>query len=284
MKTLPFVLLADKYCTTTRAYVLYMASCGYAFKKILALDFIGRGTRAMLAERLFGRRVALGLLNLYRRKFCRQEQSHTFIQLCSELQKGFEIKIDYFAPFSYESYSEQVENVIIRDYSDEALPALLLKQPAYTFLYTGGGIVPGNLLAVPDIRILHIHPGIVPYVKGSDGLLWSLAVRGCPGASCFYMNSGIDTGDVIAVKEFPPPSFELSMKSIDWDVFYLAMLYAYDPHLRASLLLDVLRKNHDCQDFRTIQSHSQTPGSGRTYFTMHPKIRNKVLRQLVEGR
>jgi len=284
MQILPLILLADKYCSTTRAYILYMASCGYAFKKILALDFIGHGSRTILAERLFGRRVAFGLFNLYRWRLRRQEQSLTFIQMCSELQESFKIKIDYFAPFSYENYSEQVENIIIRDFSDEALPALLLKQPAHTFLYTGGGIVPGSLLTIPDVRILHIHPGVVPDVKGSDGLLWSLTVRGCPGASCFFMNSGIDTGDIIAVKEFPTPSFNLSMQSIDWDIFYNAMLYAYDPHLRASLLLDVLQENQDRSDLKTIPSHSQEPGSGRTFFTMHQKIKNKVMYQLVKRR
>jgi methionyl-tRNA formyltransferase len=77
-------------------------------------------------------------------------------------------------------------------------------------LYTSGGRVPGDLLSTSPSRMIHIHPGVVPYVRGSDCLFWSVLTRGRPGMSCFYMNAGIDTGDIIHTREFDAPSYPVS--------------------------------------------------------------------------
>ena len=60
---------------------------------------------------------------------------------------------------------------------------------------------------IKKIKILHIHPGVVPKFKGSDCLLWSGLKSGHFGASCFYMNYKIDEGDLISTKKFKIENF-----------------------------------------------------------------------------
>ena len=57
------------------------------------------------------------------------------------------------------------------------------------------------MFEIPGIRLIHVHTGFLPQVRGADVLLWSLLVRGRPGVSAFFMTPGLDDGDVLAARE-----------------------------------------------------------------------------------
>ncbi|EFL91636.1 hypothetical protein REG_1079 [Candidatus Regiella insecticola LSR1] len=71
------------------------------------------------------------------------------------------------------------------------------------YLFTGGGIVPGSFFNLKNTRFLHIHPGYLPNIRGADCLLWSTMLAGYASATCFYLDPGIDTGDVINAAFLP---------------------------------------------------------------------------------
>lgn len=64
-----------------------------------------------------------------------------------------------------------------------------------------GYILDPELLGVPPHGCLNVHPGLLPYNRGTYPNVWSI-VEGTPaGATIHYMDAGVDTGDVVAQRE-----------------------------------------------------------------------------------
>jgi hypothetical protein len=108
-----------------------------------------------------------------------------------------------------------------------------------------------------------------------------MLIRGVPGASCFYMDPGIDTGAVIATREFP--SFRLDhlppLKREEEPLLYGALLHAYDPHLRAMTLLNVVgQAGQSALDNQPVTRQDRI--AARAYYWMHPRLRQKLFANL----
>lgn len=280
MRVIDLTVVADRNCPTSRTYLTYLQQVGLRPRKLLLVDFLYDDAGAAKHLQRWGSR--LGHILLQRRRAATPVYDPAFKQACKVLQKLVERPIDYFEDFQFGRYAAEVQTVTATDFSDAALHRRLMKQPSRTFLYTNGGRVPQSFLVMPGVRVLHIHPGVVPEVRGSDGLFWSLIVRGRPGVSCFFMDAGIDTGALIARKEFDRPDLHSLAGQLpqDPDVLYAALLHAYDPHLRASLLLDVLGGN---PDLKALSGQPQPEGDEPAYCWMHPRLRRWALNRLLAG-
>lgn len=179
----------------------------------------------------------------------------------------------------YDGYASRVERVVVDDLADPVLAAHFGTSPAATILYTGGGIVPPALLALPGTRFLHVHPGHLPDVRGTDGLLWSLLLRGRPSASCCWMAEDIDTGDVLAAREFPAVTCPVTTdERPDDETLYRALCSFCDPLLRAELLASVLRTAGN--DLSGLVGSAQDTSAGIAYHSMHPRLRAAALRRV----
>jgi folate-dependent phosphoribosylglycinamide formyltransferase PurN len=179
----------------------------------------------------------------------------------------------------YDTYAANVERLVVDDLADPALASHLAAAAPATVLYTGGGIVPRSLLALPATRFLHVHPGCLPHVRGADGLLWSMLVRGRPGASCFWMAEGIDTGDVIAARELPAVVCPVpDGERPDDQTLYRALFSFWDPLLRAELLATVLADAGG--SLSAMRATPQDASEGMSYHFMHPRLRAAALRRV----
>ncbi len=59
-------------------------------------------------------------------------------------------------------------------------------------------IVPDEVLAIPRIGVLNLHPALLPYNRGWHTPSWAI-LDGTPiGATLHFMDSGLDTGDIVA--------------------------------------------------------------------------------------
>lgn len=66
-----------------------------------------------------------------------------------------------------------------------------------------GYIISSNLLDIFPLGCINVHPSFLPYNRGAYPNVWSI-LEGTPaGATIHYVNSGIDTGDIIAQEEVP---------------------------------------------------------------------------------
>lgn len=272
MRTIALGILAFRGgCPVTEAYLLALKAHGIKPAVILAVDYVGEGARAAKLERVLGTHLAAKLLRRWRNRSARFAP-----ELVQTLQEGFSTRLNPGREPQFEDFADRVIRFTVRDYSDPRLREAMRASNAEVFLYCSGGRVPAEIFS-EGFNILHIHPGVVPHVRGSDGLLWSIVARDKPGASCFYMNAGIDTGRLIATSEYPLPRWQ-GLRA-DPDVLYNALIYCYDPHLRASLLMDVLEgpgRDHSLSALpATEQAHHGSP-----YYTMHPTLRARVLSRL----
>jgi hypothetical protein len=170
-----------------------------------------------------------------------------------------------------------VTRVLVSGYGDPALPAIIGRD-AGLVLFTGGGIVPRPLLDLSGTTLLHVHPGALPQVRGADGLLWSLLLRGRPACSCFAMAAGIDTGRLLAVRELEPLRILLRARPPD-EVLYAATYAILDPLLRALVLREIVRETGN---LHTLAFQNQDLRQGETFHFMHPALRRKALRMLYQ--
>lgn len=279
MRAIDLTVVADPTCSTSRAYLAYLRAHGYRPRKVLVVDFVSQPARTPVHRRL--KEIVRNLFRGPERRPDTSPEERLYRECCEAMQEGQPVQVQYFGPFDWKAHAESVERCRATGYGDARFQALLRRQPG-ALLYTCGDRVPPELADDPALRILHIHPGVVPAIRGSDGLLWSLAVRGRPGASCFYMNAGIDTGALIATLEFERPSFPHLSHLLDAHeaLLYRALLFSYDPHLRGRTLIDVLVRNEG-RSLRELPSTPQRPDEGRWWFAMHPLLRRKVFAERI---
>lgn len=271
------VLVYGNFCSSARAYLVYLDARGLRPRKVLHVEAPGSRWQARLMSRTLGRRWAARLVE---RLIMRPFRTKTMRQLCDEVQSGFEVQVDYFGALDYRKFAEQYEHVIASDLNAPAVLDAVRRQPCKTLLYTAGGRVGSELLGLPGVRMLHIHPGIVPEIRGSDGLFWSLATAGRPGASCFYMNPGIDTGPVILTRTFDPIRLAPALRDVAPHDLATALLFACDPHLRAQLLLEVLERAGPEADLADLPTMPQAAHAGRTWYYMHSDLKARVVRHI----
>ena len=71
-----------------------------------------------------------------------------------------------------------------------------------------GYILKSNILSIPKLGAINIHPGYLPYHRGRFPNDWSI-IEGTPaGTTMHFMDTGIDTGDIIAQREVPVTSVD----------------------------------------------------------------------------
>ena len=267
-------VIGDRSCSTTRTYLAHLRAAGYRPRRLWLVDF---GSQSSWRARL--RKMAAAALAILRPA---QEQDAQYAELCTRLQVQAGCPpIDHTAAWQPADYAEEVHAFRARDFDDPQLHARMVQASDTAFLYTNGGRVPAVLLDRPEIRVLHIHPGIVPDLRGSDCLLWSAAVRRQLGVSCFYMSAGIDEGALIGQREFALPRLPALAPLLgngEEPTAYRALLYAVDSHLRAQLLVDVLRA-HEGADLRRLPAREQPRASRPAYLWMHPRLRLQVMKE-----
>ena len=113
------------------------------------------------------------------------------------------------------------------NFNDQTVIDALSRREEEYFVFSGTGILK-EILTVGK-KLIHVHPGRIPEFKGSTTFIYSLLAEGRCAASSFLMNSGIDTGDLIASREFLPPSAEIDLSR------------TYDPYIRSLVLAEVIQ-------------------------------------------
>ncbi len=161
------------------------------------------------------------------------------------------------------------------------LPELILSK-IDAFVFGLKLLVKGALVGEPK-RVIHIHPGVVPDVKGADGILWSSLVHQRIGMSAFFMNEGIDTGDIIATREYDIPVIIDDKTQADGNAGRIAdfIVNEVDPIFRADLLGRLFLTDRDP---RTWQFQRQNPDDGKTYYFMHDQLKKLAIENWCDSR
>ncbi len=198
-------------------------------------------------------------------------------------QSGLPV-VDFFTPTEeiLRRHNLVYEKHRFASLNDPEFISLISNAPQTVALYVEGGILRKPVLNT-HVRFLHIHPGIVPFVRGSAGMLWSALVHKRVGMSGFFMNEGIDTGDVILAQEYPMLEIPISngfTTSQYADIRYLALEDYLGASYRADVLRTLLREQPDPGQW-VPQPQDRT--AGKLYFHPHRKIRDKAVNKFFIG-
>ena len=120
-----------------------------------------------------------------------------------------------------------------------------------------GYILKPDILSVPSLGAINIHPGYLPYNRGTFPNAWSI-IEGTPaGTTIHFMDKGIDTGDIIAQREIPVTSVDTGIS-------------LYERLMEASL--NLFRETWPTMVKGQIPRKSQAPGGSYHCFADLKKI------------
>ena len=89
-----------------------------------------------------------------------------------------------------------------KEFLEERNVALMRElQPQYILGIHFPLIIPRDVLSLPSIGVLNLHPAFLPYNRGWHNSAWAM-LDGTPyGATLHFMNEGVDTGDIVHQKQ-----------------------------------------------------------------------------------
>jgi hypothetical protein len=285
MKVLPITVLFSEG-PIARAYLALLKRRGYLVDQIVELlpraRGIGRLVPTSARQRFLGYSSSQKMHHWPKRlPVLYPETSANMTRAVAahyDLGDGFFDEISGLEPLS--SYSDIVTRIEVSGLADEAVLKALSNLPHSVALFTGGGLVRSHLTTLEGLKLLHIHPGYLPHVRGADGLLWSMLLRGRPGASAFFMASGIDEGDLLAASEFEPLKFSVGPGELpDTQNMYRMLFSYYDPVIRAALLCDLVAAT---PDLPAMVGERQDLETGRTFHFMGRRMRIEALSTVFE--
>jgi len=150
------------------------------------------------------------------------------------------------------------------DINHPKLINLVKKENCDYFIFTGGGILKKDILNL-SVKFIHMHPGIVPYYRGSTCFYYSIINEQSAGVTAFIMDKTLDTGNIIYQKKFDKPNHQF----ID---------EVYDPHIRSETLIKILEgKILEKNNFT-----EQNPENGETYFIIHPVLKHIAILNCID--
>ena len=136
----------------------------------------------------------------------------------------------------------------------------LIQLKTNLFVYSG---YPGNIIKNKNLlkkkKLLHSHPGKVPYYKGSTPIYYSLLKSNKIHCSSIILKENLDNGPVLYIKEYPKPK---EIRHIN---------EKYDNFIRSENLIYVLN------NFKKLREKKQKKNKIFPYYVIHPILRSLVI-------
>lgn len=120
------------------------------------------------------------------------------------LKRMYELGLDVVKVWAVEdSYLEKFlvsEGIEFETIADNATFFEKIKDEEFDVFVSNGLpiILPQNILEIKGKLFLNVHPSVLPELRGRDPVPGALLYSKQSGATCHYMDAGIDTGKVIS--------------------------------------------------------------------------------------
>ena len=132
----------------------------------------------------------------------------------------------------------------------------------------GTRIIRKMVLEIPPDGMLNSHPGLLPEVRGSASVAWSVYHDVPIGSTCHFIDPDIDTGDIVLKRVIPVhrgDTYEL----LCWKTLVMA----------GTLMTEAVTMWRRGEVSRTPQGESGLP----TFKVAPPEVLDVVYRKLAEG-
>jgi folate-dependent phosphoribosylglycinamide formyltransferase PurN len=167
------------------------------------------------------------------------------------------------------SRSKSVPYYRVRDFNAEVSEASIRDLAPDLIVFTGGGLIRKNILAIPSIGVLNCHSGLLPRYRGMDTLEWSIleAQDTLPriGLTLHFMDAGVDTGPILR-------HYQKQLQSGE-------DLVSIRQRLEPEMVRLVIEGVRDLQR-GALQAQVQNSSEGRQYYVIHPRLQERAARKL----
>ena len=145
-------------------------------------------------------------------------------------------------------------------------------------LLLGSGIIRPNILSIPRLCTLHCHIGKLPEMRGTNTVHWSVLLSKELFLSMRKVDSGIDTGNVIKLKEIPyhhlntiDEVYESCYDEIVELIFRTIKEGKFNETINFDKVVDPL--NYESSETSSNLEESNSD-KYRQYFSMHPFLKS----------
>lgn len=170
--------------------------------------------------------------NYYPTTFLKQKK---FIYLLDQVTERFDLTKDFFEKmYNHKNINANFKKIIYLKSENVNNPKLINSLNSSTssfFLFSSGGILKKSTLDNLNKKIIHIHPGYLPKVRGADAILWSVLKFNELASTSFIMNDKLDSGDIIFREQNQFEKFK-TKDSFDNLDFYRLIFSFIDPIIR----------------------------------------------------
>lgn len=204
-------------------------------------------------------------------KYLNNPELKQFIQ---EVEKYFNLGSNFFIDaYSNNDLKECTNNFYYaknKNINSQELFNIILNSKS-KFLFNSGKQIYRKILN-SNKKFLHVHPAILPDIRGADGSLWNIKKKNSFGGSLFIMNKSIDEGKIIFKKEVDIKKFNLHNKFSNH--FYDIWFSFIDPAIRCYVLKQFfkVKKNIHYLDENTFK--------GEYFSFMDIKSRQAILKKI----
>lgn len=153
----------------------------------------------------------------------------------------------------------------VSDLNSSQTEIFLKKAEPDLIIFTGGGLIRKNILAIPKLGVLNCHSGWLPRYRGMDVVEWALLEsKGRHprlGLSVHFMDQGVDTGPILLQKK-------IALEKKDTVVGIRARML---PMMVATMVSAVKGLRDD-----RLKPKLQNRRDGHQYFVMHSRLRAEI--------
>jgi len=166
-----------------------------------------------------------------------------------------------------ENFLKGITVYSIDSHNDDICKEILTSiSPDVIVLAPASAIIRKNILSIPKIGTINAHMGKLPEFRGMNALEWTIFKTRKAYISVHFVDEGLDTGDILRVKQIPMNEQNLSEMRI--------IARKEMANLIAEVLADLPKGN--------ITVRHQQNTEGKQYFVMHKKLfeySNEILKK-----
>ncbi|WP_447859196.1 formyltransferase family protein [Nitrospira calida] len=161
--------------------------------------------------------------------------------------------------------------LVVEDVNCEETRRVLSELRVDLMILGGAPIVKAPILEVPRIGTLNAHQGPLPQLRGMNVIEWALLEGIPPTITVHFVDPGVDTGDIIALKRIPIHFGDT-----------LASVRATASRVQSQLLAQTAYEASN----GFLPRQSQRKEDGKQYYAMHPRLKvfaEARLSQFIQG-
>ncbi len=128
-------------------------------------------------------------------------------------------------------------------------------------------------------KFIHVHPAYLPEIRGADGSLHSINKNNQYGSTAFFVNEGIDTGEIIYREKYEFKKLKLeNLKNFNVNDLYRLWFSFVDPIIRITNLIKLIKSENTT--FENDKSRLKIEGKGEYFSFMEKQQLEEVFKKI----